>query len=189
MNESYVKEKFKEFITSQGYRIEREFTTSSPDLLLNKDGKLIAVEIKGSRSTSNYALALGQLIFAIFNFKGISEAWLVLGKTPTRVSEKWLECLWCHGIKIYLMMQNRFELLTPERFRKFITRRSFEEIEENILTLLRENPSGITIEDITRMLNLEKQQVIDHVSGRLTRSLLKGKIIFDGNFVKIKDNL
>ena len=189
MKESYLKEKFKEYIVSQGYRIEKEIETPPPDMILTKEDKIIAVEIKGFRNSSNFSSALGELLFARFNYKEVSEMWLVIGKTPSRASKKWLECLWSNGIKIYTTINNKFEILTPEKFLKISERakRSFEEIEESILALLKENPGGISIEAIAKSLNLEKQQTIDHLTGRLSRSMFKGKVVFEGETVKLKN--
>lgn len=172
MNESELKEKFKTIIQIDGAKILKEFANTSPDLIIEKNGRRIAVEIKGSRSTTVFGTALGQLLFAKFRYD-LDDLWLIIPKAPSIKSLDWLNLLWKHKIVVLFLSQNSFVMLTPKLLRPSINTKS-SEIDDMIINLLRKNENGMKPVEIARLIGISTSTVRRHVKGGIDNGVLFG---------------
>lgn len=101
ITENEFKKRFKTYIEEKGFRIVKEITNNPPDLIIEKDGELICVELKVSRGQALLGNALYQLLFARYTFK-TKKLWLVISKLPTVMSRDWIKLLWNYRISIFL---------------------------------------------------------------------------------------
>lgn len=183
MKEEELKERFKSFVQSQGFIIEEESRQSSPDLIIEKNGRRMGIELKGSRNTTVFAAALGQLLFAKFKHN-VEEMWLILPRPPSLTSKNWIELLWNNGIKIFFFSGKGFLELKTE-FLRPISRRSFLEIDKAILNLLKERPEGVQFTELCKELSLEAGSLRYHLKGRFLGSILKDKIKIENDKIKL----
>lgn len=182
MRESELKEKFKLYVENRGYTVCSECLTSSPDLIIEKDDVKIAVETKGSRKTSIFGPALGQLLFAKTKQK-IDELWLILPKAPSTMSLDWIRLLWSYRITIFFYSNDEFIKLTRDLVRSDI--RSFPEIDEEILNLLKNYPNGLSQLEIIKKLGLEKDSLEGHIINNRRHSILRDKITIENDKIKL----
>lgn len=183
MKEAELKEIFKSFIQSQGFAITEEFKQSSPDLIIERDGRRIGVELKGSRNTTIFASAFGQLLFSKFKYN-VDEMWLILPKAPSFISKDWIEFLWDSHIKIFFFSGESFIELKLE-FLRAIHRRTFFEIDKAILNFLKEHPESVSFAEVCKKLSLESGTLRYHLKGNFLGSALKGKIKVENDKIKL----
>jgi len=101
ITENEFKKRFKVFLERKGFKIIKEITNGPPDLVIEKDGDVICVELKVSRGQNLFGIALYQLLFAKSVFR-TKKLWLVISGTPTSMSKKWIKLLWNYRISIFL---------------------------------------------------------------------------------------
>lgn len=119
MQEAELEIKFISFAAKEGFLI-RKMLGSSPDLILEKEGKKIAVELKGSRKTTVLPVALGQLMFAKAKL-GTEELWLVTSRHPVSFKREWIDFFFELGIKIWFFDESKgFILVTPEKLQELM---------------------------------------------------------------------
>lgn len=185
IKEVELQEKFKSIIQSQGFSIVHKFIQTSPDLIIEKEGRKIGVELKGSRNTTVFASALGQLLYSKFKYN-LDELWLVLAKQPSSFSRDWIELLQKHNISIFFFSSDKFVKFTLESFR--VNRKNPLEIDKNILNLLQSFPEGLGIREIARALDITEETVKNHIEGGgiLNKfSILKGKIKVENDKISL----
>jgi DNA-binding transcriptional ArsR family regulator len=176
MREEELKEKFKLYVKSQGYEIHSEYCNLPPDMIITKDGRSIAVELKGSRDPSKFSRALGQLIYAKIKFQ-IRDMWLVLPELPSLLSKEWINVIWNQKIEILCFTNNEFVILTPELLRdrpynhlstSNHSKKRYLQTDSAILRLLKTSKEGLTFYEIAKNLNLSSETIRNHLKKGLT---------------------
>lgn len=186
LDERALRNSFRRALLDRGYEIVKEFESGSPDLLIKKSGVLIAAELKRK---IDFSKAFGQLVYAKSRYN-VQEMWLVLGEVPAKSSYVWLEIMMKEGIKVYIMEANNLVILQDSMLKEPL-KREFEEIDNEIESLLRQFPSGLTKSEISMKLETDMETVQNHVKAAVEgdiASSLKEKIRLDGNRIILKIN-
>lgn len=104
VGESYFRSKFMSVIEKEGFKLLKQLSQTSPDFIIEKDGKNIGIELKLGTDAPSLQKALGQLIFAK-SFYNLKEIWLVTPLQARVFPEDWLKIFKSNSIKI-LMLEN-----------------------------------------------------------------------------------
>lgn len=100
--EDQIQNKFEEVAKSRGFRIVINLRVESPDVIMEKDGKLIGVEIKSNCRASSLFMALGQLLFGKNIFE-LDELWLVLPFIENSFNKEWFQVFNSNVIKVFIL--------------------------------------------------------------------------------------
>lgn len=111
MFESELRDRFKSIVVSKGWRILREFYNAPPDLIIEKQGRTISVELRVGADHSTLAKALGQLLFSKFVHK-TDEIWLVIPEKSTQL-RKWIKIFEEQGVRVFQFCDS-LEQITPD---------------------------------------------------------------------------
>jgi len=104
--ELLLRDKFEKIAEKQGFKILMRLFKTSPDFIIEKDGKGIGVELKSIISASSLEKAVGQLLFAK-TYYNLQEIWLVIPPVQT-FPENWLDVFRYQGIKILILDDDNF---------------------------------------------------------------------------------
>ena len=99
--ESLLRDKFEKIAEKHGFKIVMRLFKTSPDFIIEKDGKGIGVELKSIVSASSLEKAVGQLLFAK-TYYNLQEIWLVIPPVQT-FPKNWSDVFRFQGIKILIL--------------------------------------------------------------------------------------
>jgi len=193
MREYELKQKFIEFVNQHQFKIIYEIVNKPADLIIEKDGKRIAVEFKTARDPAKFSRALGQLLFARIKYD-VEDSWLILSGLPSILSKDWLEVFEESKITVFYFTGSSFDKITtemlkfPERTYKMegthpSKRRSIE-TDKKIVEFLEHNKEGITFYDLSRIMNLSTDTIRNHVKRGLP-GVSKEQIIIEEDKIKL----
>ena len=96
---------FEAFLRKEGYVIKRKLFQTSPDFIIEKESKLIGVELKMEADAASLQRALGQLLYAKSAYN-LDEIWLVMPPYQT-IADEYLKTLQTQNIKTFILDQER----------------------------------------------------------------------------------
>ncbi len=190
MKEFQLQEKFKKFIEDKGFKVIREFCNKPPDLIIERNGKKIAVEIKTLTNSSKFSTALGQLIFAKIHHK-VDELWLVLPDRPSVFSREWVEVFLKLGIVIFCLDRDNTTFTTLDSLdslkldpRRLPFHHSVRRMQERIRKMERiiQERKEVDLLELSRILGVSLDTIRLHIRKGFPR--VKGKMIIEGNKVR-----
>lgn len=96
---------FEAFLRKEGYNIKRKLYQTSPDFIIEKETKLIGVELKVKADATSLQRALGQLLYAKSAYN-LDEIWLVMPPHQT-IAGDFLKNIQNQNIKTFILDQER----------------------------------------------------------------------------------
>ncbi|MBS3055648.1 MAG: hypothetical protein J4452_04120 [Candidatus Aenigmarchaeota archaeon] len=96
---------FEAFLRKEGYNIKRKLYQTSPDFIIEKETKLIGVELKVKADATSLQRALGQLLYAKSAYN-LDEIWLVMPPHQT-IAGDFLKNIQNQSIKTFILDQER----------------------------------------------------------------------------------
>lgn len=204
MIENKLKQHFKTFLATNGFRIVQEFFKSSPDFIVEKEGVNIAVELKGTVRSSELQKALAQLLFAKMNH-GIENLWLIIGEIPAELSKDWIKLLLEHNIKVFILTaENKLTEISQKTFKSrvifrppltnsIISEVEGLEIDIKIRRLLKEHKNGLSLDEIFNLTGINREIIMQRLEVSKTNgpksSMLRKEVAIEGDRISLYHNL